>query len=331
MRWFSLGTKGLLSAVLATLTACGNGVEPGTRWQHATTGVYDAAISNDGRFAAVSTIVEGTFLWDLKANRPLHKWRHGENGENAISNISFSPNGNYVITADKRTYVVWDTAAGRALGYWSVDANIIDVAISNSRDVLLGLTDGRALHINLATQRRLEVIAHRHEPVASVALSADGRLAVTGGGDGRAVVWEAGGGTEVSTFQHKSRVTIVAMDERSQRAFSADNQGGAFVWDLKSGKQISRLDLKPRMYIVSSARFSADGGRLLTGFPGREIRLWNSSSGAKVTEWRVPTRREGWIPHGAVVYAVAFGEGERSIIAEASNGLGQRWSLDALL
>lgn len=320
---------GILTIILVVSAGgCSDNEQALQSWEHAgSSGIYEASFSDDGRFAAVSTVTEGTGLWDLSRDQALYRWRHGDQDRQVILHMDFSPDAGHVITADERSYVVWDTSTGKALGYWTVGADITDVAISNKgRYVLLGLEDGRALHIDQKTRRRLEVIAHRNEPVTSVDLSAGGRLAVTGGNDHRAMVWDAKTGKEISAFEHRARVTLVALDPKARQVFSVDNRGGAFVWDAKSGRQQAQLGLKARQYIISAARFSADGAQLVTGAPGRSVTLWDAHTGIRLDHWRVPTAG-GWTPKGAIVYAVAFAGDGRSILAEASNGHGRRWAL----
>lgn len=311
---------------IATLTCGCRGHDPAlVTWEHAKSGVYDAAYSDDGRFAVVSTISEGALLWDLAENKPLYRWQHDKHGDNAIVNIDFSPDGKWVITAEENTYVIWNTATGQALGYWKTDTDITDVAISNNgKYVLLGLKDGRALHVNQKTGRRLEVIAHRNEAVASVDLSSNGRIAVTGGYDHRALAWDAKTGKEIAAFEHQSRVTLVVLDRKTKRVFSADNKGRAFIWKLRSGDTVSQLQLKERQYNISAAHFSMDGTHLLTGSPGRIISSWDSRTGTHLKSWSA-AKRGTWVPKGAIVYAVAFADDGQSIVAEISNGYGQRW------
>ena len=311
---------------LATLTYGCHGHDPAlVTWEHAKSGVYDATYSDDGRFAVVSTISEGALFWDLAKNKALYKWQHDKRGENAIINIDFSPDGKRVITAEENTYVIWSTTTGQALGYWQVDTDITDVAISNNgKYILLGLKDGRALHINRKTGRRLEVIAHRNEMVASVDLSSNGRVAVTGGYDRRALVWDAKTGKEIASFEHQSRVTLVVLDRKANHIFSTDNKGNAFIWKLRSGETVSQLRLKERQYNISAAQFSKDGRQILTGSPGRIISSWDSRTGTHLKSWSA-IKKGTWVPEGAIVYAVAFAHDGRSIVAEISNGYGQRW------
>lgn len=320
-------TKSLycLLVLLILTSACSYREEAPDIWEHAQSGLYDAAYSDNARYVAVSTVDEGVYYWDLIQNRSLFHWRHTKNSDNRIQNIDFSPDGRRVITADKNSYVIWDTQTGRALGYWAVDADIRDVAISDMGDsVLIGLQDGRALHINQKTGRRLEVIAHGYEPVTAVALSADGRLAITGGDDSRIMVWGRDTGREVASFEHRSRVTLVLLDRQMKKVFSADTEAGAYIWSLHNGELITQLETKPREYVISTARFSMDGTQLVTGSPGTEVSIWDSRSGKRMNRWYVHTRGR-WPPKGATVQAVAFTEDGRSVLATASNGFGQRW------
>lgn len=313
--------------VLVVLTGgCGYQEQALKIWEHAESGLYNAAYSDNGRYVVVSTVQEGVHYWDLRNSKSLYRWRHDKYAENGIEYIDFSPDGRRVITADKNTYVIWDTATGRALGYWKVDADILDVAISNrGRTVLIGLEDGRALHITQKTQRRLEVIAHRYEPVAAVELTPDGRIALTGGDDSRAMVWDTVAGKEIASFKHRSRVNLLVLDRQAKKVFSADNNAGAFVWDMRTGKIIAKLDLKQRQYVVSTARFSEDGSRLITGSPGRQVSIWDSHTGKHMKSWYA-RKRGDWPPKGASIQAVAFSEDGRSVIAVTSNGYGHLWA-----
>lgn len=320
-------TKSLycLLVLVAFTSACSYQEKAPDIWEYAQSGIYDAAYSDNARYVVVSTVNEGVHYWGLIENRSLYRWTHSKNSVNRIEHIDFSPDGSRVITADKDTYVVWNTQTGRALGYWVVDADILDVAISNRGEtVLIGLEDGRALHINQRTWRRLEVIAHGYEPVTAVELSPDGRLALTGGYDSRVMVWDTGNGQDLASFTHGARVTLLALDRQMKKVFSADSEAGAYIWRLDNGELLARLDMKPRVYVTSAARFSKDGTQLVTGTPAREVSIWDSRSGKRVQRWHVRTQGR-WPPKGATVQAVAFTEDARSVLATASNGLGHRW------
>jgi WD40 repeat protein len=316
----------ILLGLCAVFIGCGDDPDATASWEHSVNGLYAAAVSHDGRFAVVSSATDGASYWDLRANTKLYKWSHGEDDDKLISVVAFSSNDSHVITAEPRSFVVWDVSTGRALGYWGVDADINDAAVSdNARFVLLGLADGRAIHIDQQTHRRIEFTAHQGERVNVVDLSGDGSLAATGGNDGRVMVWRTADGVELHAFDHKSDVTIVRFGPAAERLFTAAERGDATIWDLASGKPVATLALAARQSVISAARFSSDGTRLLLGFPGRDVRLWDGNTGQFIDSWRTPNRKRGWVPQGSTVYAVAFDEGSSTIVAESSNGLGRAW------
>ena len=316
----------IVLCALALLGACTDDSDTAGNWEHSRSGLYAAAVSHDGRFAVVSSSSDGASFWDLERNERLYDWKHSDTPEYPIAHVAFSPDDSHVITADANSFVIWDTRQGHALGYFSVDAGINAVALSNNaRSILLGLTDGRAIVIDQATQRRLEVVAHQGERVVTVDLSADGAVAATGGNDGRVMVWRTTDGAELHAFKHRGRIAIVRFAPGDERLFSAGEQGGATIWDLDSGKPYAEIELPTRQSVISAARFSADGSRLLLGFPGRDVRLWDSRAARVIKTWRTPDRKHGWVPQGSTVYAVGFNARNATVIAESSNGLGRAW------
>ena len=310
------------------LSGCGEDPDTTANWEHSYSGLFDAEISSDGRFAVVSSFNEGASFWDLVENSRLYNWRHNDSDDGQVSHIAFAPDNAHVITADARTFVVWNVETGQSTGYWSVDSDITDVAISNhGAYALLGLKDGRAIHVDQKTGRRLAVIAHRNERVVRVDLAADGLTAATGGNDGRVIIWNTITGSEVHVMEHGARIAIVTFDPSQQRLFSADERGGAIIWDLESGDKLTKLNLDRRQHVINAARFSTDGMQLVLGFPGRDVRLWDSTTGRLLKSWRAPARTNGWVPQGSTVYSVAFNDTGTSVIAESSNGLGRAWAI----
>ena len=242
----------------------------------------------------ISSFKEGTSFWDLEKKKPVYRWNHGKQSDSTISHIAFSPNNQFVITADKRSFVVWNSKTGEASDYWSTESDIMDAAISNDGNLaLLGLKDGRAIHFNLQTQRRLEVIAHRDQTVTSVDLTASGQYAVTGGNDNRVVFWDSKSGKALNTITLNARVRLVRMDYTAPRLLIATEDNSAFIYNSKTGEQISPLAFKPRQGLVTAARFAYKKNLVLLGFPAREISLWDTETGLKLDKWRTPNKKWG--------------------------------------
>ena len=77
-------------------------------------------------------------------------------------------------------------------------------------------------------------------PVRSVAVTADGARAVSGGGDGTVRVWDlATGQQQAKLTGHDGPVRSVAVTADGARAVSGGDDGTVRVWDLATGKEVA--------------------------------------------------------------------------------------------
>ncbi len=317
----------LLVCSFVVLSACQQAPESLAQWEHAAAGALDAAISRDGRFALIASVNFGAGYWDLSKNELKFLWTHSDDKQKAITAVNLSPDGSRAITAEDDTFIIWNTNTGRSYGYWQAPAEIRAVAISDKgRYVLLGLGDGRAIHIDMNTGRRLEFTGHRDNAIADVDLSANGLWAFTGGNDYRAILWNTKSGKPLRLFEHETRVTALKLSHDGNYGFSSGTKSNANIWDLRDGAKIAQLELKPREYVISAASFSHDSQWLATGAPGRDVSLWEVKSGKRLRQWRVATRKPGK-PVGAIVYAVGFDQSDDYLFSESSAGIGEKWAI----
>jgi hypothetical protein len=63
-------TTNLTGALIAALIIAGCGEDPRmlANWEHSHTGLYNAAISEDGQFAVISSSSDGASFWNLSTN-----------------------------------------------------------------------------------------------------------------------------------------------------------------------------------------------------------------------------------------------------------------------
>jgi WD40 repeat protein len=294
--------------------------------QHAVKGSYAAALNNDGSLAVVSSINDGLSVWDITNNAMRYQWRHQSGSDNLVFAIDISGDDTFVVTAERTKFAVWSLESGENIGYWQIQASSIrDIAISNQgRFVLYGRGDGKVVHIDLKTGRRIEFLGHT-EKVNAVDLSPNGYYALSGANDYSAYLWDTRTGQVVHRFSHPSRVTQVALDRKGRIAFTADSKKQASIWNLQTGQHISNLQYQARQKIFSAIRFNADATLLLTGSPARSIDLWDVLTGNKLQTWQVSAKKDTR-PKSAVVYDIAFGDNNQ-IISESSNGLSEIWQM----
>jgi WD40 repeat protein len=301
--------------------------EPLQRWQQSTEGAYAGNISSDAKFSVISSIHHGLSVWDLTTNQRIYNWaQEQDSSDNLVLTIDISNNSSHVLTANRKNFALWNLTSGKSEGYWQVrESSIRDIAISNGGDYLLiGKSNGTVVHVTVDNGRRLEFLGHK-EKINTVDMLPNGRVAISGGNDFTAYVWDTQSGQVVYQFNHSSRVSKVALDAKGRYAFSADSMKGAYLWDLKTGKRISSLQGTKRHEVFSTVRFSSDGKTMITGAATRKVSVWDIASGKRLSHWFV-TPKEAKRPTGAVVYSVAFGD-NKDLLTISSSGYVESWPM----
>ena len=301
--------------------------KPLQRYQHSIEGSYAGDISNDGKWSVISSIHHGISVWDLEKNALTYQWSQQQNSsDNLVLAVDISDTNSHALTASRENFALWNMKTGKSEGYWKVrESNIRDIAISNNGDYLLiGKGNGTVVHVAVDTGRRLEFLGHK-EKINTVDMMPNGRVAMSGGNDFIAYVWDTMSGQVIYQFNHTSRVSKVALDPQGRFAFSADSMKSAYIWDLKTGKLITQLKGTKRHEVFSSARFSPDGKTLATGAASSKVSLWDIATGKRTASWHV-TPKEANRPTGAVVYSLAFSD-NNTLLTESSSGYAERWQI----
>ena len=310
------------------LQACTPSVdEPIARYQHSAQGSYAADISNNGKWSVVSSINHGISVWDIEKNALLYQWSQQQSStDNLVFSIDISDNNSHALTASRENFSLWNIKTGESEGYWKVrESNIRGIAVSNNGNhLLIGKGNGTVVHVTVDTGRRLEFLGHK-EKINTVDMLPNGRVAISGGNDFIAYVWDSVSGQIIYQFNHTSRVSKVALDPQGRFAFSADSLKSAHIWDLKTGKLISTLKGTKRQEVFSTVRFSPDGKTLVTGAASSKVSVWNIATGKRTASWHV-TPKEANIPTGTVVYSLAFSDNS-TLLTESSSGYAELWQL----
>ncbi|AIW15218.1 WD40 repeat domain-containing protein [Vibrio tubiashii] len=317
----------IITIVITALNGCFFSAQDSQRWTIEPKGTTSFALSRDARFALLYSKEHQLVLWDLDESQELASLGAQDPQSSTVSRIRISDNGRFAVTATQINFAVWDLAWTQAEGLWSISDGLIrDVDIaSNGDQVLLGLSNGKAIYVNLVTGRRLEFLAH-NEKVNSVALSPNGRFALSGGNDYKAHLWDTNTGQILKTFEHEQRVNRVALQRDGKYAFTSDGGNQAIIWDLTTGEEMSKLRSFSRQLIFSTARFSDDGQYLVTGTPSSRIMVWDTHTGKRVDGFEAEPLKDTRPPR-AVVYDAAF-DSQNRVISGTSAGIAQAWDVD---
>jgi WD40 repeat protein len=302
------------------LSACGD--RPDRAWQMTEQGAYSAALSLDARHALIGSIQHGGSLWQLEENARIYNWNHTAGEFSSFVAVAFSSDGTQGLTAEKFRLVMWDVASGSDRGFWQLDAGIRALAASDQGVFLLvGLDNYTVQYMETRNGSILRTLNHAGR-INSVAISANGRVGVSGAEDGLVKIWNLIEGRVLHQYRLGDDIATVAVSRDGRLAFGALYYGRGKIWDVESGKEIGEVGFSRNT--LTAARFSADNKQLLTGDASRRAIIWNIDT-AKVVVSRKVRAPEFFRPSGRVIVDVAFGKTPGSLYAIYSDGSAAFW------
>lgn len=114
--------------------------------------------------------------------------------------------------------------------------------------------------------------------ISAVAMTADARLAVSGGEDGRVVAWHPRDGRIVQLFTSpRDNVYYVAVSEDGQVALAGTADGLVTAWDIGTGRTIGRWEAHPEG--VLDVAVSADHRYGLSRGQDVSVKIWDLREG----------------------------------------------------
>lgn len=307
---------------LLGLAGCGNDAAPYASLELAT-GAHSASIAADGSQAVIGSLTQGGSLWNIDSAERRFNWNHRAGSLTPITAIGFSPDGDFALSAEGAEVVLWSTASGQALTFFTAPASVLALALGPRGDLaLLGLADAKAVIFDARQGGVLREITHQGR-VHSVALDAGGTLALTGSADRTAQLWKIEDGTRLQTWAHDTDVRLVALAADGSRALSVSKYDRAAIWDTATGLELAELTTLQTRTVrgetFTAAAFSGDGSRLLTGASDGRVLLWQLAPLAQRASWKLPRRSE-WKRTGAYLLAVGFAPGDRDYLAIGADG-----------
>jgi hypothetical protein len=113
--------------------------------------------------------------------------------------------------------------------------------------------------------------------VHGVAVSPDGRCAVSASSDKALKVWDLETGRELRTLQgHADSVNGVAVSSRGRRAVSASFDEALKVWDLEAGRELHTL--RGHSNSVHGVAVSPDGRHAVSASGDKTLKVWELES-----------------------------------------------------
>lgn len=202
-----------------------------------TTVVHDLAFSPDGRHLAACAEDGTVRVWEVASGRSVHVLFGHSAG---VECVAFSPNGHWLASGGQDKIVcVWDVQTGTVATTLRGHTNTVrKVAFCPSpQDMLLRVVTAswdKTLRVwNGATGETLHVLRGHTGEISSLALSADGTLAISAGDEPTVWAWDVHTGTVRLTLHgHAGWVASAALSPDGRQVATVGFDQTIRLWDL---------------------------------------------------------------------------------------------------
>lgn len=316
-------------AVLLSLSACSLDDQPVTSFSASVQGIFTAAYSANGSHAIIGSIQHGASLWDATQAQRLFNWNHQAGIATQVTAAAFSPEGDFALTTDGKTLVLWEVASGSGLRFFEAPGEILHLALSpRAKTALLGLANGNAVLFDVQNGGIIQQM-EQGSRILSMAMSASGEYALFGLDSKQAKFWNLRRAELLTEISTQGRVQTVALSDDGSHGLVTVQHLDAEVWDLQTNTLHTTLNYSNRFFPSFSsfvtARFSKDGKQIITGNTTGAMELWSTSDGQRVKRWVTPIER-GFKPQVFSVVAVAMNMDTQETNAITSKGTSYTYS-----
>jgi WD40 repeat protein len=255
------------------------------------------ALSGDGHVAVTTADDDTLQVWDVQKWRKL---RTLKGHYHSVKRVVLAWGGRVAAAAcrtdskdwDDSVYELktWDVATGRERHSMPTEmehhSGWVDYLAISHDGRIVGAPIGKVVRLwETETGRELRSLRGHADDVDSVALSEDGRVAVSGSKDKTVRVWRVGGGRDLDLPQgHSGAVNALAVSRDGAIAITASDDGTLKIWDVATGRDVRTLECRWRN--VRLVALSANG-RIAVCFSRHSsdeasVEVWDVQSGDRL-------------------------------------------------
>jgi WD40 repeat protein len=238
-----------------------------------------------------------------------------------VVGCAFLGTGSQIISAGgERVVLRWERDTGKITQRLSeASADITSLCVVPNRDQLL-VGQGVSVRLyDLATGKEVRRLMGHSDAVRAMAVSRDGKLALTGGDDRTVRLWDLTSGREMRRLAgHRGRIGGVAVSPDGRFGVSGDRDQNIRLWDLLAGRELRTFPV-PRGAILGVS-WSPDGRSIATAHYDTTVRLWEVDTGRELRRFT---------GHRQMVAAVAFSPDGTRIASAGSDRAVLIWDVSS--
>lgn len=247
-------------------------------------------------------------------------WNRNFFGHTAdVSSVSFSPNGQFVLTASgDHTAKMWNARTGEEIHTFTGHTGAVTSALfsPNGRLVLTSSGDGTARLWDAEMGDAIRSFEGHTSQLNSAAFSPDGRYVLTTSSDKSTRLWDADTGELIRIFRgHSSIVTFATFSPDGKYVLMANRDKVAKLSETETGAEIRTF--KGHSHFVTHATFSSDGQFILTASWDKTVRMWDAVTGAEVRVFR---------GHESYVTSAVFSPSGRHVLTAGGDRTVRIWN-----
>ena len=269
--------------------------------------IRSIAFSRDGKLLAtgsgvgfVEAIDNTVRVWSVASGEELERFRPGT----TVNSVAFTPDGQYVISAGGSRLNA-GTLGEADLSRWRLPESVWPTKAAKETPIA---------EITLVRE-----FSRRNSVVLDIALTPDGRHALSGGWNGYLAVWDVAAGSFLHAIEKETDKGIgeVAIAPDGRRAVASAIYDKLFFVDLREPRIVHEVEAHKGM--ISGLAMSPDGKRVVTGGHDLTAAVWDTETGKELRRLKLPFQ----------CYAAAFVPDGRHVVLAGSGGYCQLWDLES--
>ena len=203
--------------------------------------------------------------------------------KNNINGVGFAKDDNYLVAAGGKQVAIWDITSPESSQFYEIDVwvNQMDVH-PNGKYIVAGSSQGISF-FDLQNGKVLNSQPGYQEGQTEIALSPDGKTAITGRFYNKAQSWDIATGKLIHNFNSifdddftdgNAGIHMIAFDQKGEKVLIGGNHLGLKLWDVHSGEML--MEFQNARFGNTAGDLSLDGTKAITA-NYKEILVWDTN------------------------------------------------------